>query len=103
MKVKFELDPEKKLTKSQMDMLDRLENRTDSFDDDNPELTDEQLAEFKKISEINRNERKKQTVSIRLSPRSIRKAKSLGKGYTSVLSRILEETLDDNETLKRFL
>lgn len=103
MKVKYELDEGKQLTKKQKQMLEGLRQRPDTFDDDNPELTTEQLEEFRRISEIKRNERKKQTVSIRLSPGSLRKARSLGKGYTSVLSRILEETLNDNESLKRFL
>lgn len=33
----------------------------------------------------------------------VKKAKSLGKGYTSVLSRILEEALDDNDLIHRCL
>ena len=33
-------------------------------------------------------------MSLRLSAKSLRKAKSLGKGYTAVLSRILEDALN---------
>lgn len=48
-----------------------------------------------RVSENNRAERRKQTVTLRLSPQALRTAKSLGKGYTSVLSRILENALAD--------
>ena len=45
----------------------------------------------------------KQTVAIRLSPQALTKAKSLGKGYTTILSRILETALADNEIIKQYL
>ncbi|MEE3472954.1 MAG: BrnA antitoxin family protein, partial [Butyrivibrio hungatei] len=48
-------------------------------------------------------ERRKKTVTIRLSSKSLSKAKSLGKGYTSVLSRILEEALDDDDLIRKCL
>ena len=73
------------------------------FDEDCPELTDEELARFKRIAKINKEERRKQSVTLRLSPRALKKAKSLGKGYTSVLRRILETALDDNDLLKKSL
>jgi hypothetical protein len=42
-------------------------------------------------------------VTLRISQKSLRKAKSLGKGYTAVLSRILENALNDDELIKRNL
>ena len=42
---------------------------------------------------------RKQTVTLRLSPQVLRTAKSLGKGYTSVLSRIIEGSLADEESV----
>ena len=65
--------------------------------------TAEQLAKFRRISDENRAGRRKQSVTLRLSPRAIKKARSLGKGYTSVLSRILESALEDNELIQRYL
>ena len=56
-----------------------------------------------RVSEIRRDERRKQTVTLRLSPKALRTAKSLGKGYTSVLSRILENALTDTELIKHYL
>lgn len=78
------------LTEEQKAMLDRAESMPIVFDEDCPELTEEELQEFRRVSDVRRESRKKQTVTIRLSPAALTKAKSLGKGYTSVLSRMLE-------------
>ena len=93
----------KKPSKQQTEMLNKLEGRPIVHDDDCPELTEEELSQFRRISDARNEERRKQTVCLRLSPQAIKKAKSLGKGYTSVLSRILESALNDNETIKRYL
>lgn len=100
---KYNLDQNSKLTDEQILELKEASMRPFSFDEDCPELTDEERAQFKRISEINKEERRKQSVTLRLSPRALKKAKSLGKGYTSVLSRILETALDDNDLLKKSL
>lgn len=94
---KYNLDKNSKLTDEQFLELKEAALLPLSFDEDCPELTDEKLAQFKRISEINKEERRKQSVTLRLSPCALKKAKSLGKGYTSVLSRILETALDDND------
>lgn len=106
------------LTDEQKKELEKADKMPISFDDDCPELTDEQLSQFtrmskpfsidelrelKEISEQRQQDRVKQTIAIRLSPQAIAKAKSLGKGYTSVLSRILEAALADNDTIKHYL
>ena len=103
MTVRKEIDITKPLTNEQIKMLDELETRPIVFDEDCPELTEEQLAEFHRVSEIRKEERRKKTVTIRLSSKSLSKAKSLGKGYTSVLSRILEEALDDDDLIRKYL
>ena len=53
--------------------------------------------------EENKESRNKQTISLRLSPKALETAKSLGKGYTSVLSRILENALKDKKTIEKYL
>ena len=100
---KYNLNQNSKLTDEQILELKEASMRPFSFDEDCPELIDEELARFKRITEINKEERRKQSVTLRLSPRALKKAKSLGKGYTSVLSRILESALDDNDLLKKSL
>ena len=98
-----EIDLSKPLTDAQKEKLEALKGREVSFDEDSPELTEAELEQFRRISEIRKEERRKQTVTIRLSPRALMKAKALGKGYTSVLSRILEMALDDNEIIRKCL
>lgn len=99
-----ELNPGDKLTEEQIAMLKELEASPAVPDEDCPELTDEQMARFAEAARERRQRlQNKQTVAIRLSPQALTKAKSLGKGYTAVLSRILEAALADNETLKHYL
>lgn len=101
--IRKEIHGDEPLTAAQEEMLRVLESRPVIPDEDCPELTAEQLEKFQRISEIKREERCKQTVTLRLSPQALRRAKSLGKGYTSVLSRILEQALQDTETIQHYL
>lgn len=101
--IRKDIDLNKPLTPKQREMLAALESRPITPDEDCPELTPAQLAQFRSISEANREERRKQTVTLRISPQALRKAKSLGKGYTSVLSRILESALENPDIVERNL
>lgn len=92
-----------KLTEEQIKEIKEAAKTPIVFDEDCPELTDEELLKFRRISDIRKEERRKQTVTLRISQKSLRKAKSLGKGYTAVLSRILENALNDDELIKRNL
>ncbi len=103
MVIRKNIDVSKPLSEKQVEMLNALKDRPVEFDEDCPELTEEELKQFKRISEANREERRKQTVTLRLSPQALKKAKSLGKGYTSILSRMLENDLSDNEIIKNYL
>lgn len=99
----FTLKSDQKPTKKQLEEVRAAAKLPLTFDEDSPEFTDEQLAQFRRVSEIRREERKqnqKQTVTVRLSPQTLRKARSLGKGYTSVLSRIIENALNDPDAIK---
>lgn len=87
----------------QIELLAKAQARSLQADADCPELSAEDLARFKKISEARQSGRQKQTVTLRLSPQALKTAKSLGKGYTSVLSRILENALSDPEIIMRNL
>ena len=103
MLIRKEIDLNEPLTAEQKQMLETLKEKPVQPDEDCPELTAEQLSQLARISEIRRDERRKQTVTLRLSPQALKTAKSLGKGYTSVLSRILENALTDMELIKHYL
>ena len=92
-----------KLTNEQIEEIKEAEKKPIVFDEDCPELTDEDLSKFRRISDIRKEERKKESISLRISSKSLKKAKSLGKGYTAVLSRILENALNDDEIIKQNL
>lgn len=104
--VRKTIDVSRKLTKEEKEQLKKLAEMKEEdivYDEDCPPLTEEQISKFKRVSELNKENRRKQPITIRLSPAAIRNAKALGKGYTSILSRILEYALSDAEVLKKFL
>ena len=103
MTIRKEIDLNKPLTAEQKQLLEDRKTRPVQTDEDCPDLTAEQLSQMVRVSEMRRDERRKQTVTLRLSPQALRTAKSLGKGYTSVLSRILESALTDTELIKHYL
>jgi uncharacterized protein (DUF4415 family) len=90
-------DIKKELTDEEMQEIEALDERPIIYDEDSPELSIEQIKQFKRMDHT------KQTVSIRLSPQTMEKAKALGKGYTSVLSRLLDAALNDEEMVKKCL
>lgn len=101
--VRKTIDVSQPLTPEQIEMFERAAQMPIPEDSDMPELTDEELSHFKRVSKEHQFIRRKGTVTLRLSPAAIKRAKSLGKGYTSVLSRILEAALADPETIEKYL
>ena len=98
-----EIDVTAPLTKQQRAELEALKDRPITYDDDCPPLTEEQLERFRRAIDERRAERKRETVTLRLKPQTLRRAKSLGKGYTRVLSDIIETVVSDEQLLQSFL
>lgn len=86
------------LTDEEILELDAAEQMPPVFDEDSPEMTAEQLIQFRRM---HREDRTKQTVSLRLSPETLRKAKAYGKGYTAFLSRLLDAAIEDKDLVRR--
>ncbi len=86
------------LTPEEAEELETAERMQPVFDEDIPSMSREQLMQFKRI---NRENRKKQTVSLRISPSTLEKAKQYGKGYTGLLSRLLDAVIDDEELIRK--
>ena len=103
MPVRKEIDVSAPLTEEQIAELEALKDRPVVPDEENPELTDEEFAKMVSIRQFKLEQQKKQIVSVRLSSRALNKAKAFGKGYTSLLSQILEKTLANDELLKHYL
>lgn len=93
--IRKEIDTSKPLTPEQIKMLEEVEKRPITFDEDCPELTDEQLSKAYRVSD------RMKSVTVRLSDKSMEKAKSLGTSSASVLSHILEIVLNNDNLLKQ--
>ena len=91
-----EIDFNKPLTPEQIKMLEEADKKPVIPDEDCPELTDEQLGKAYRASD-----RKKRPVIVHLSPQSMKKAEALGSNYPSVLSKLLETLLNNNDLLKQ--
>ena len=95
------------LTDEEKEMMNKLAEIEPEPDEELPELTLEQLKEFKTLAELRqaarREENNKKVVAIRLSPQAYTKAQALGKGYTSILSRIIENALNNPDILRNSL
>jgi uncharacterized protein (DUF4415 family) len=97
------IDINKSPSQEQIKMLTKAAELPIHAEAEYPEFSEAELMQFKRISGERRVGRQKQTVTLRLSPQALEKAKSLGKGYTSVLSRILEKALDNPDIVKQNL
>ncbi len=86
------------LTEEEFRELEAAEKKTPVFDADSPAMTAEQLMQFKRINHQNRT---KPTISLRISPSTLQKAKQYGKGYTGLLSRLLDLAIDDEDLVRR--
>ena len=91
-------DLDRTLSGEEMQDLAAAEQMQPVFDADSPEMTADMLLQFKRMNQAERN---KQTVSLRLSPKTLKIAKSYGKGYTSFLSRLLDEAIQDEELVRK--
>ena len=100
MLVSKEIDVKKGATKKQIEMLEAAKKKPIAFDEDAPELTEENLRNAYRASEKQISNDGGQEVTLRLSPWAIRKAKSFGKEYRAILSRILEQALHNREIIK---
>ena len=97
--VKMKLsDLDKDLTEEERLELEAAEKKEPVFDDDSPLMMKEQLMQFKRINHENRT---KPTISLRISPATLKKAKQYGKGYTGLLSRLLDAAIDDEELVRK--
>lgn len=101
--VKTVIKKGQKPTEAQIAEIREAKKHPIVFDEDSPEYS---LAELKQMHEAaikKRAEQKKEVVALRLSPTTIEKAKSLGKGYTSFLSRLIDNAIQDEDLVIRSL
>lgn len=101
--VKHTIRKNQKPTKEQIQEIEEAAKKPISFDEDSPQLTEEQYAEMADLARKQREAMKKPVVAIRINPVTLEKAKATGKGYTGFLSRLLDNAIDDPELVKKSL
>ena len=74
-----------------------------STDEDSPEYTYDEIMELIETAKEKRSVEKKEIVTLRVSPETLKKAKKIGKGYTSFLSRLLDNAMNDKKLVARSL
>lgn len=91
------------LTSKELKQLELAKKMPIIYDEDSPRLTKKMLKEFKHYSKVKHDKRIKETMSLRVSKSTKEKLIALGKGYTSIVNRLIEYALDNPRVLRKCL
>ncbi len=91
------------LTKEDLNQLESAKKMPIIYDEDSPKLTKKMLKEFKHYSQVKHDNRIKETMSLRVSKSTKEKLVALGKGYTSIVNRLIEYALENPSVLQKCL
>lgn len=97
------IKPTDKPTLAQAKEIELAARSPIAFDDDCPELSYEEMLEMIEATKDRNDNRKKEVITLRLSPATIKKAKATGKGYTGFLARLIENAINDKDIVARSL
>jgi hypothetical protein len=89
-----------KPTKAQIDEVRNAAKFPIVYTGDAPELTPDELSEFIKV---NARERERVMCTLRVTRKTLEWWKSIGNGYTAVMSRILDEAKNYPDLIKKCL
>lgn len=89
--------------KNRLMKLERLQKTEVVCDEDCPELSLTMIKELKTAAEERRQRNLKHNMTLRVFQHTLEQARRLGKGYTSILSRILDDAFKNPEMLKKYL
>ena len=73
------------------------------YDEDSPYFTYEELVEMVEKTKERKRQEKKEVVALRVRPATLERAKSVGKGYTGFMSRLLDLAIMDPEMVQKAL
>lgn len=71
------------------------------FDEDAPELTDDEIEEIKSIIDIRKSDEEGQDVTIHLTEKSMEKVRTFGSDYKGILNRLMDLAMSEPELLKK--
>ena len=101
--MRYEIDVNEKPTKEQIDEIRKAAKTEVVCDEDCPELSLTMIKELKTAAEERRQRNLKHNLTLRVSQHTLEQARRLGKGYTSIISRILDDAFKNPEMLKKYL
>lgn len=93
--MRYEIDVNEKPTKEQIDEIRKAAKTEVVCDEDCPELSLTMIKELKTAAEERRQRNLKHNLTLRVSQHTLEQARRLGKGYTSILSRILDDAFKE--------
>lgn len=99
-KMIYENEP---LTEQQIKQIEEADKKPIVFDEDCPELTEQQLKEIAAMAAQQRAERRRPLLTVRVNPETLEKAKALGRGYTGIVGRLVDAAINNPELLKKCL
>lgn len=91
--VTYELDENARLTEDEKRMLAAAKELPTVYDEDSPELTDEMEQAF--IAARKANPIQGHRLTLYVSSATMEKAKTMGSDYISVLSKLLDQAVDE--------
>lgn len=91
------------LTKEDYEMLERAAKMPITFDEDCPELTEEDFKRAYRVKDGRPLAFQREDVTLNLPLWAVLKAKSLGKEYTDFLARIVENALRNPKIVEQSL
>lgn len=74
-----------------------------TYDDDAPEISDEDYARMAKLARKRKEDDQRVPVGLRIKRKTLNKAKATGKGYTGFLARLIDNAIDDEDLVKKSL
>ncbi|MBQ7720368.1 MAG: BrnA antitoxin family protein [Clostridia bacterium] len=94
---------DQKLTADQIKEIEEAAKRPAVYDDDCPELTEDQYAELARAARRRDEDKRKKLISIRVSPETLEKVRAAGGMHTGFLSRLLDNAINDPDLVRKSL
>ena len=103
MTTKHVLKTDVTLTESQKKEIENASKLPLVFDDDSPSYSVEEMQKLEELARAKKDARQKELISLRVDHESIVMAKSFGKGYTQLFSKLIYIGMRNPEILKQAL
>jgi uncharacterized protein (DUF4415 family) len=93
--------PPKEIIKAVRKIARAAKKHPDAYDPECPPSSPEALKEFAELRAAKRREKKRPTVTIRITPEILEQYKALGKGYTGIMADVLSYAAKNPEIFSK--